>query len=155
MINVGYPDEAYELSFLPNDGVGLAREEFIVSEYIRIHPMALVNFEEVKDAATQRKINALTAGYPDKKQYFIDKLSMGVAIIAAAFYPRDVILRFSDFKTNEYVNLIGGKYFEPKEENPMIGWRGASRYYSPGYKEGVALECAANKKVREGFCLLN
>lgn len=155
MINVGYPDEAYELSFLPNDGVGLAREEFIVTEYIRIHPMALVRFEEVKDKKIQRQINELTAGYTDKKQYFIDKLSMGVAIIAAAFYPRDVILRFSDFKTNEYVNLIGGKYFEPKEENPMIGWRGASRYYSPGYKEGFALECKAIKKVREEFGLVN
>lgn len=155
MINVGYPDEAYELSFLPNDGVGLAREEFIVTEYIRIHPMALVKFEEVKDVKTQRKINELTFGYADKKQYFIDKLAMGVAIIASAFYPRDVILRFSDFKTNEYVNLIGGKYFEPKEENPMIGWRGASRYYSPGYKEGFALECAAIKKVREEFGLVN
>lgn len=155
MINVGYPDEAYELSFLPNDGVGLAREEFIVTEYIRIHPMALVKFEEVKDAKTQRKINELTAGYTDKKQYFVDRLSMGVAIIAAAFYPRDVILRFSDFKTNEYINLIGGKYFEPKEENPMIGWRGASRYYSPGYKEGFALECKAIKKVREIFGLVN
>lgn len=155
MINVGYPDEAYELSFLPNDGVGLAREEFIVTEYIRIHPMALVKFEEVKDKKTQRKIIELTAGYTDKKQYFVDRLAMGVAIIAAAFYPRDVILRFSDFKTNEYVNLIGGKYFEPKEENPMIGWRGASRYYSPGYKEGFALECKAIKKVREEFGLVN
>lgn len=155
MINVGYPDEAYGLSFLPNDGVGLAREEFIVTEYIRIHPMALVKFEEVKDVKTQREINELTAGYTDKKKYFVDKLAMGVAIIAAAFYPRDVILRFSDFKTNEYVNLIGGKYFEPKEENPMIGWRGASRYYSPGYKEGFALECEAIKKVREEFGLVN
>lgn len=155
MINVGYPDEAYELSFLPNDGVGLAREEFIVTEHIRIHPMALVRFEEVKDKKIQRKINELTASYTDKKQYFVDKLAMGVAIIAAAFYPRDVILRFSDFKTNEYVNLIGGKYFEPKEENPMIGWRGASRYYSQGYKEGFALECKAIKKVREEFGLVN
>jgi pyruvate,water dikinase len=155
MINVGYPDEAFELSFLPSQGVGLAREEFIVNEYIRIHPMALVKFEEVKDVKTRAAINALTAGFPNKKQYFIDKLAMGVAIIAAAFYPRDVILRFSDFKTNEYVNLIGGKYFEPKEENPMIGWRGASRYYSPGYQEGFALECAAIKKVREEFGLIN
>lgn len=155
MINVGYPDEAFELSFLPNDGVGLAREEFIVTEYIRIHPMALVNFDKVKDAKTRKEINELTAGYKDKKQYFIDKLAMGVAIIASAFYPRDVILRFSDFKTNEYVNLIGGEYFEPKEENPMIGWRGASRYYSPGYKEGFALECAAIKKVRDEFGLIN
>lgn len=155
MINVGYPDEAYELSFLPNDGVGLAREEFIVTEYIRIHPMALVKFEEIKDRKTKSKINELTVGYTDKKQYFVDKLSMGVAIIAAAFYPKDVIFRFSDFKTNEYVNLIGGEYFEPKEENPMIGWRGASRYYSPGYKEGFALECKAIKKVREEFGLVN
>lgn len=155
MINVGYPEEAFELSFLPNDGVGLAREEFIVTEYIRIHPMALVKFEEIKDATTKRKINELTEGYSDRKQYFVDKLAMGIAIIASAFYPRDVILRFSDFKTNEYVNLIGGKYFEPKEENPMIGWRGAARYYSPGYKEGFALECAAIKKVREQFGLVN
>lgn len=155
MINVSYPDEAYELSFLPNDGVGLAREEFIVTEYIRIHPMALVQFEDVKDKKTQQKINKLTAGFSDKKQYFVDKLSMGIAIITAAFYPRDVILRFSDFKTNEYTNLIGGKYFEPKEENPMIGWRGASRYYNPRYKEGFALECKAIKKVREEFGLTN
>ncbi len=155
MINVGDPDDALELSFLPSSGVGLAREEFIVSEYIRIHPMALAKFEEVKEAATRNLINKLTAGYTNKKQYFIDKLAMGVAMIASAFYPRDVILRFSDFKTNEYVNLIGGKYFEPKEENPMIGWRGASRYYSPNYKEGFALECAAIKKVREEFGLVN
>lgn len=155
MINVSYPDEAYELSFLPNDGVGLAREEFIVSEYIRIHPMALVKFDQLKDKRIRSKIEELTAGYSDKKQYFVDKLAMGVAIIAAAFYPRDVILRFSDFKTNEYVNLIGGEYFEPKEENPMIGWRGASRYYSPGYEEGFALECKAIKKVREEFGLVN
>lgn len=155
MMNVGYPDVAYELSFLPSDGVGLAREEFIVTEYIRIHPMALIRFKELKDKKTIKKINELTIGYKDKKQYFIDKLSMGIATIAAAFYPHDVILRFSDFKTNEYENLTGGKYFEPKEENPMIGWRGASRYYSPGYKEGFALECKAIKKVREEFGLLN
>lgn len=155
MINVGYPDEAFGLSFLPSDGVGLAREEFIINEYIRIHPMALVKFDEVKDPAIQKQINELTAGYSDKQQFFVDKLAMGVAIIASAFYPRDVILRFSDFKTNEYVNLIGGKYFEPKEENPMIGWRGASRYYKEGYKEGFALECKAVKKVREEFGLTN
>jgi pyruvate,water dikinase len=155
MINVGYPDEAFELSFLPNDGVGLAREEFIVNEYIRIHPMALVKFDELKDVKARRQIEKLTAGYKDKKEYFVDKLAMGAALIAAAFYPRDVILRFSDFKTNEYGNLIGGKAFEPKEENPMIGWRGASRYYSPGYKEGFALECKAIKKVREEFGLTN
>lgn len=155
MINVGYPDEAFELSLLPSDGVGLAREEFIVNQYIKIHPMALVNFEKVKDVKTRHQINELTREYTDKKQYFVDKLAMGVAIIAAAFYPRDVILRFSDFKTNEYINLIGGKYFEPKEENPMIGWRGASRYYSPGYKDGFKLECEAIKKVRNEFGLFN
>ena len=155
MINVGYPDEAFTLSFLPSDGVGLAREEFIINEYIRIHPMALVKFDQVKDPKIRDQINALTVGYSDKRQFFVDKLSMGVSIIAAAFYPRDVILRFSDFKTNEYCNLIGGKYFEPKEENPMIGWRGASRYYKEGYEEGFALECKAIRKAREEFGLKN
>ncbi len=155
MVNIGYPDEAFELSFLPSDGVGLARQEFIVNEHIRIHPMALVHFDKVKDKKTRDQIKELTAGYKDKKQFFVDKLAQGVAIIAAAFYPRDVILRFSDFKTNEYANLIGGQYFEPKEANPMIGWRGASRYYNPAYKEGFALECAAIKKVREEFGLTN
>lgn len=155
MINLGYPDEAFELSFLPTDGVGLARQEFIVSEYIKVHPMALIKFDEVKDAKTRRQIEELTSGYKDKKQFFVDKLAHGIAVIAAAFYPRDVILRFSDFKTNEYANLIGGSYFEPKEANPMIGWRGASRYYKPGYKEGFALECAAIKKVRDIFGLTN
>ena len=155
MINVGYPDDAYELSFLPCEGVGLAREEFIVTESIKIHPMALVQFEKVKDAKTRKQINDLTVGYTDKKQYFVDRLATGAATIAAAFYPRDVILRFSDFKTNEYANLIGGQYFEPKEENPMIGWRGASRYYSAGYKDGFALECKAIKRVREEFGLTN
>ncbi|MBW2969912.1 phosphoenolpyruvate synthase [Candidatus Woesearchaeota archaeon] len=155
MINIGNPDEAFELSFLPNDGVGLAREEFIVNEYIKIHPMALIDFKKVEDAETKKKIEELTAGYKDKKQFFVDKLAMGVGMLAAAFYPKDVILRFSDFKTNEYVNLIGGKYFEPHEENPMIGWRGASRYYKPGYKDGFALECKAIKKVREEFGLTN
>ncbi len=155
MINVGNPDEAFELSFLPSDGVGLARQEFIINEHIRIHPMALVHFDQVKDRATRREIERMTAGYADKKQFFVDKLAHGVAIIAAAFFPRDVILRFSDFKTNEYAHLIGGHYFEPKEANPMIGWRGASRYYKPGYREGFALECAAVKKVREEFGLTN
>jgi pyruvate,water dikinase len=155
MMNVGYPDEVFDLSFLPSDGVGLARQEFIVTESIRIHPMALIKFEEVEDPQMRRQIEELTAGYEDKKQFFVDKLAMGVALIAAAFYPRDVILRFSDFKTNEYANLIGGKYFEPKEANPMLGWRGASRYYSENYREGFALECSAIKKVREEFGLIN
>jgi len=155
MINVGYPDEAFALGLLPSEGVGLAREEFIVTESIRIHPMALVEFEKVEDPQIREQINTITSGYPDKPAFFVDKLAMGVATIAASFYPRDVILRFSDFKTNEYVNLIGGKYFEPKEENPMIGWRGASRYYNEGYKEGFALECKAIKRVREEFGLKN
>jgi len=155
MMNIGNPEEAFDLSFLPNDGVGLAREEFIVNEYIKIHPMALIEFDKVKDEATRAQIEDLTAGYKDKKQFYIDKLAMGVSMIAAAFYPKDVILRFSDFKTNEYVNLIGGKYFEPKEENPMIGWRGASRYYKLGYKAAFVLECKAIKKVREEFGLTN
>lgn len=155
MMNVGYPDEAFELSFLPTEGVGLARQEFIINEYIRIHPMALIEFEKVEEVQIRRQIEELTSGYQDKKQFFVDKLAMGVALIAAAFYPRDVILRFSDFKTNEYANLIGGKYFEPKEANPMIGWRGASRYYKSGYREGFALECQAIKKVREEFGLFN
>ena len=155
MINIGYPDEAYELSFFPSDGVGLAREEFIVTEYVKIHPMALVHFEKVKDLKDRKKIQELTEGYKNKKEYFVDKLAMGVATIAAAFYPRDVILRFSDFKTNEYVNLIGGAAFEPKEENPMLGWRGASRYYSAGYREGFVLECLAIQKVRKEFGLVN
>lgn len=155
MVNIGYPDEAFELSFLPTDGVGLAREEFIVTEWIKVHPMALVKFEMVKDSHVREQIEEVTAGYADKEQFFVDKLANGAGIIAAAFYPRDVIFRFSDFKTNEYANLIGGQYFEPKEENPMIGWRGASRYYKQGYKEGFALECRAIKKVREEFGLTN
>jgi pyruvate, water dikinase len=155
MINIGYPDEAFALSFLPNDGVGLAREEFIITESIQVHPMALVEFEKVKDPEIQKRINELTVGYADKRQFFVDKLAMGVSLIAASFYPREVILRFSDFKTNEYINLIGGKYFEPHEENPMIGWRGASRYYNKGYEEGFALECKAIKKAREEFGLIN
>ena len=155
MVNVGCPDDALSLSFLPSEGVGLAREEFIISEYIRIHPMALIEFEKVKDPSIRKKIEELTNGYSDKKEFFIDKLAMGIAQIASAFYPRDVILRFSDFKTNEYYNLIGGSYFEPKEENPMIGWRGASRYYKEGYEKGFSLECLAVKRVRMQFGLKN
>lgn len=155
MLNIGYPDEAYGLSFLPSDGVGLARQEFIINEHIRIHPMALIHFDRVKERTECREIEKITTGYSDKKQFFVDKLAQGISIIAAAFYPRDVILRFSDFKTNEYAHLIGGRAFEPKEANPMIGWRGASRYYKSGYEEGFALECAAIKKAREEFGLIN
>jgi len=149
MMNVGNPDQAFDLSFIPNDGVGLAREEFIITEYIKIHPMALIHFEKLKDKEEKKKINELTYGYKSKEQFFVDKLAEGIGRIVAAFYPKDVIVRMSDFKTNEYATLIGGKYFEPKEENPMIGWRGASRYYDPDYIEGFELECQAFKKVRE------
>ncbi len=155
MMNVGNPDQAFDLSFIPNDGVGLAREEFIITEYIKIHPMALKHYEKITDRETRKKIEDLTGGYPSKEEFFVDKLAEGIGRIAAAFYPKDVIVRLSDFKTNEYSTLIGGKDFEPKEENPMIGWRGASRYYDPDYMEGFELECKAFKKVRNVMGLTN
>ena len=155
MMNVGNPEEAFRLSFMPNDGVGLAREEFIVSNSIKIHPLALLDYNELQDLAARREIDQLTAGYKDKSQFFVDKLAQGVAMISAAFYPKDVIVRMSDFKTNEYANLIGGKPYEPVEENPMIGFRGASRYYDPRYRAGFALECQAMKKVRDEMGLTN
>ena len=155
MMNVANPEEAFSLSFIPNDGVGLAREEFIITSYIKIHPLALVGFDQLEDAAAKSEIAKLTSGYTDKPQFFVDKLAQGVAMIAAAFYPKDVILRLSDFKTNEYANLIGGRTFEPNEENPMIGFRGASRYYHPRYQAGFALECRAMKKVRDEMGLKN
>ena len=155
MLILADPDQAFKLSFYPNDGIGLLRLEFIITHFIKAHPMALVNFDSVKDESAKQKINQLTQGYADKKEFFIDKLSQGVATIAAAFYPKDVIVRMSDFKSNEYANLIGGKQFEPKEENPMLGFRGASRYYNDLYKEGFKLECQAIKKVREEMGLTN
>jgi len=155
MLIVGDPDKAFELSFYPNDGVGLMRMEFIITHSIQIHPMALVRFNELHDAATKQQIEELTHHYPDKGKYFVDKLSQGIGTIAAAFYPKGVIVRMSDFKTNEYANLIGGKDFEPKEENPMLGFRGASRYYNERYKEGFRLECEAIKKVREDMGFTN
>ncbi|QEC65791.1 phosphoenolpyruvate synthase [Panacibacter ginsenosidivorans] len=155
MLIVADPDKAFKLSFYPNDGVGLMRIEFIITHSIQIHPMALVKFNELKDATVKQKIEELTHHYPDKEKYFIDKLAEGVASIAAAFYPKDVIVRMSDFKTNEYANLIGGKDFEPIEENPMIGFRGASRYYNDLYKEGFGLECKAIQKVRDEMGLTN
>ncbi len=148
MLIVGDPDKAFQLSFYPNDGVGLMRLEFIITHSIQVHPMALVKYDEIKDENVRNRIEELTHHYPDKKQYFVEKLAQGVATIAAAFYPKDVIVRMSDFKTNEYANLIGGKAFEPEEENPMIGFRGASRYYHELYREGFALECAAVRMVR-------
>ncbi len=155
MMNVGNPDNAFHLSFIPNDGVGLARLEFIINNSIRIHPMALVHFDALSDDHAKKEIEQLTAGYEDKKLFFIDRLAQGVAKIAAAFYPKDVIVRMSDFKTNEYANLIGGFQFEPVEDNPMIGFRGACRYYDEGYQEGFGLECLAMKKVRDEMGLTN
>ena len=155
MMNVGNPDQAFEMSMIPNDGVGLARMEFIITEYIKAHPMSLIHFEKVKDKEERKKIENLIQGYKNREQFFIEKLAEGIGRIAAAFYPKDVIVRMSDFKTNEYATLVGGKYFEPEEENPMIGWRGASRYYDPDYMEGFKLECEALKKVRNGMGLTN
>lgn len=155
MMNVGNPDQAFDLSFIPNDGVGLAREEFIITEYIKAHPMALLHFEKVKEKSDKKKIDELTHGYRNKEQFFVDKLAEGIGRIGAAFYPKDVIVRMSDFKTNEYATLLGGRAFEPSEENPMIGWRGASRYYDSDYAEGFALECKAFKKVRDVMGLTN
>jgi len=155
MMNLGNPEEAFSLSMIPNDGVGLARMEFIINSYIKIHPMALVHPEMVLDEAARKEIDKLTYGYDNKDEYFVEKLSEGVGTIAAAFYPRPVVVRLSDFKTNEYASLIGGQYFEPEEDNPMIGFRGASRYYDKRYREGFALECRAMKKVREEMGLTN
>jgi pyruvate,water dikinase len=155
MMNVGNPDNAFHLSFIPNDGVGLARLEFIINNSIRIHPMALVRFDSISDSHIKKEIEQLTIGYEDKEAFFVDKLAQGVAKIAASFYPRDVIVRMSDFKSNEYANLIGGSEFEPVEDNPMIGFRGASRYYDEAYQEGFALECVAMKKVRNEMGLAN
>ena len=155
MLNLANPEEAFGLSFMPNDGVGLARMEFIVTNSIKIHPLALVDFERLTDAAAKAEIERLTSDYADKPRFFVDKLAQGVAMLAAAFYPKDVILRLSDFKTNEYANLIGGKPYEPGEENPMLGFRGASRYYHPRYQAGFALECQAVAKVRDEMGLTN
>ena len=149
MMILGEPDLAFKLSFYPNSGVGLMRMEFIITHFIQVHPMALVKFNELKDKKAKRKIDTLTQQYPDKEKYFIEKLAEGVATIAAAFHPKDVLVRMSDFKTNEYANLLGGHEFEPDEENPMLGFRGASRYYNEKYKEGFRLECEAIKIVRE------
>lgn len=154
MMNVGNPDEAFTLSFVPNDGVGLARLEFIINNAIGVHPLALVRYGELNGEA-RAEVDRLTAGYTDKPAFFVDKLAEGVATIAAAFYPKDVIVRLSDFKTNEYARLAGGTGFEPHEENPMIGFRGASRYYDDRYRDGFALECRAMKRVRDEMGLTN
>jgi pyruvate,water dikinase len=155
MINLGNPDLAFKTSFLPNDGVGLARMEFIISEYIRVHPMALLHPEKVDDPEARRTIDRLTQDYPDGSAFFVERLSEGIGTIAAAFWPKPVVVRMSDFKTNEYASLIGGAAFEPTESNPMLGFRGASRYAHPAYAEGFALECRAMRRVREQMGLTN
>jgi pyruvate,water dikinase len=155
MLNLANPAAAFRWWRVPADGVGLARMEFVVSNHIRVHPMALVRYDTLKDADAKREIAELTASYADKAEYFVDRLSRGLARIAAAFYPKPVIVRTSDFKTNEYARLVGGAEFEPEEENPMIGFRGAARYYSPRYREGFSLECRAIKRLREQMGFAN
>jgi pyruvate,water dikinase len=155
MMNLGNPENAFTLAAIPNDGVGLARLEFIINQYISIHPMALIHFDKVTDATARSKIETMTRGYNDRRDFFVDKLAQGVAKIGAAFWPNEVIVRMSDFKSNEYANLIGGAFFEPHEENPMIGFRGASRYYDEKYRAAFALECEAMKKVRNEMGLTN
>src|SRR5260221_6057793 len=155
MLNVGTPAMAFNYAHLPHSGVGLAREEFIINNYIGVHPVALLKHRTLKDKELTELIQRKVWGYEDEEDFFIRKLSYGVGRIAAAFYPEKVIVRFSDFKSNEYYNLLGGEYFEPTEENPMIGWRGASRYYSADYKAAFGLECKAIQKVREEMGLMN
>lgn len=155
MINLGNPDLAFKTSFLPNDGVGLARMEFIISEYIRVHPLALLHPEKVDDPEARRTIDRLTQGYADGSAFFTERLSEGIGTIAAAFWPKPVVVRMSDFKSNEYASLLGGQGFEPSESNPMIGFRGASRYAHPAYAEGFALECRAMRRVRDEMGLTN
>lgn len=155
MMNVGNPREAFRLSLIPNDGVGLARTEFIIANYIKVHPLALLNFDTLKDNGAKWEISQLTSQYRDLSDYFVDKLASGIGILAAAFYPKPVIARMSDLKSNEYANLIGGSEFEPHEENPMMGWRGASRYYDPKYRDAFGLECKAFKRVRDEMGLTN
>jgi pyruvate,water dikinase len=155
MINLGNPDVAFKTSFLPNDGVGLARMEFIISESIKAHPLALLHPEKIEDPAVRAEVAKLTRGYPDGATFFVERLAEGIGTIAAAFYPKPVVVRMSDFKTNEYASLLGGAPFEPPEDNPMIGFRGTSRYAHPAYEEGFALECRAMRRVREDMGLAN
>ena len=161
MMNLAIPEKAFTECQIPNDGVGLAREEFIINSHIGLHPLALYNYEELKNSddpekqEVARKIDEKTGAYADKKQFFIDKVAEGVGRIAAGFYPKDVIVRLSDFKSNEYANLVGGTFYEPEEENPMIGWRGASRYYDPKYRPAFELECQGLLKARNDMGLNN
>jgi pyruvate, water dikinase len=155
LMNIANPEQAFGLSAIPCDGVGLVRLEFMIANWIKVHPLALIYPDRLSQRSVKRQINSLTKGYADKSEYFVDKLSQGVGTIAAAFYPKPVIVRLSDFKSNEYANLLGGADFEPLEDNPMIGWRGASRYYSEGYQAGFALECQAMQRVRRDMGLTN
>jgi pyruvate,water dikinase len=155
MMNLGNPEEAFALSMIPNDGIGLARLEFIITSYIKVHPMALIHPEKVEDEGVLEEIDKLTGRYENKADFFVGKLAQGVGTIAAAFHPKPVVVRMSDFKSNEYESLIGGEYFEFEENNPMLGFRGASRYYDERYREGFALECKAMKKVRDEMGLTN
>jgi pyruvate,water dikinase len=163
MMNVGTPEKAFHQGQIPNDGIGLAREEFIINSHIGIHPLALIEYKKLKQISKDnpkiheviKKIDERSLGYEDKVEFFIDTLARGIAKIAAGFYPNDVIVRMSDFKTNEYANLIGGFLYEPEEHNPMIGWRGASRYYDEKFKPAFGLECKAIKKVRDEMGLIN
>lgn len=152
---VASPDLVFNYAFIPNKGVGLAREEFIISNFIKIHPNALLDYDKLEDQEVKKQIDILTAGYDNKVEYYIEKLAYGIALIASAFYPNEVLLRFSDFKSNEYAGLVGGNLYEPHEENPMIGWRGASRYTDPQFARAFALECEAIKKVRNDMGLYN
>jgi pyruvate,water dikinase len=155
MVNLGNPDLAFKTSFLPNDGVGLARMEFIINESIKAHPMALLHPERVTDADERAELDALSRAYDGFTDYFVKGLSEGVGTIAAAFWPKPVVVRMSDFKSNEYASLVGGRFFELEEDNPMLGFRGASRYTHPNYAAGFALECAAMKRVRHDMGLTN
>jgi len=155
LMNVGNPEEAFKLASIPCDGVGLARLEFIIANHIKAHPLALMKYDELTDESVKKEIAELTLGYENKADFFVDKVAQGVGTIAAAFYPNPVVVRMSDFKSNEYANLLGGADFEPKEENPMIGWRGASRYYDEKYREAYGLECKALKRVRDDMGLTN
>ncbi|MGB3191343.1 MAG: phosphoenolpyruvate synthase [Limnoraphis sp.] len=155
LMNVGNPEVAFRLAAMPSDGVGLARLEFIIANHIKVHPLALIHFNQLKDEKVKQKIEQLTVQYHHKPDYFVDKLAHGISMIAAAFYPHPVIVRMSDLKSNEYANLLGGREFEPDEENPMIGWRGASRYTDPKYREAFGLECLAIQRVRDEMGLAN
>jgi pyruvate, water dikinase len=155
MMNVGNPEIAFQNSFIPNDGVGLARMEFIVAEHIKVHPMALLHPEKIDDAKVRAEVERYTRGFAQRGEYFVQRLAEGIGTIAAAFYPKPVVVRLSDFKTNEYASLLGGHWFEPQEANPMLGFRGAARYTHPAYAEGFALECAALKRVRDAMGLTN